>query len=67
MSPAVDLESPAAADSSLLDAYSAAVVAVAERLLPSVASLRAMRRVRGGGGSPTARARPWWSLRTAFW
>ena len=48
MSPAVDVETPAAADSSLLDAYSAAVVSVAERLLPSVASLRAMRRVRGG-------------------
>ena len=31
-----------------LDAYSRAVVAVAERLTPSVASLRVMRRVRGG-------------------
>ena len=31
-----------------LDAYSRAVVAVAERLTPSVASLRIMRRVRGG-------------------
>jgi S1-C subfamily serine protease len=31
-----------------LDAYSRAVVAVAERLAPSVASLRVMRRVRGG-------------------
>jgi S1-C subfamily serine protease len=31
-----------------LDAYSRAVVAVAERVVPSVASLRVMRRVRGG-------------------
>jgi S1-C subfamily serine protease len=31
-----------------LDAYSRAVVAVAERVVPSVASLRIMRRVRGG-------------------
>ena len=31
-----------------LDAYSHAVVAVAERVVPSVASLRVMRRVRGG-------------------
>ena len=31
-----------------LDAYSRAVVAVAERLTPSVANLRVMRRVRGG-------------------
>jgi S1-C subfamily serine protease len=41
--PAVD---PAEAEA--LDAYSAAVIAVAERVVPSVASLRVMRRVRGG-------------------
>lgn len=37
-----------AARSDALDAYSRVVVSVAERLLPSVASLRVMRRVRGG-------------------
>ena len=31
-----------------LDAYSRAVVAIAERLSPSVANLRVSRRVRGG-------------------
>jgi serine protease Do len=36
------------AEAEALDAYSRAVVAVAERLSPSVASLRVMRRVRGG-------------------
>jgi S1-C subfamily serine protease len=36
------------AEAEALDAYSRAVVAVAERLAPSVASLRVMRRVRGG-------------------
>jgi serine protease Do len=44
-------ERPAPIDPSeaeALDAYSRAVVAVAERLAPSVASLRVMRRVRGG-------------------
>jgi S1-C subfamily serine protease len=35
-------------DAEALDAYSRAVVAVAERVGPSVASLRVMRRVRGG-------------------
>ena len=35
-------------DAEALDAYSRAVVAVAERLAPSVASLKIMRRVRGG-------------------
>ena len=35
-------------ESEALDAYSRAVVAVAERLAPSVASLRVMRRTRGG-------------------
>src|SRR5436309_8654860 len=35
-------------DYEALDAYSRAVVAVAERLAPSVASLRVMRRTRGG-------------------
>ena len=35
-------------DAEALDAYSHAVVAVAERLAPSVASLRVMRRTRGG-------------------
>src|SRR5215211_2999648 len=36
------------AEAEALDAYSRAVVAVAERLMPSVASLRVMRRARGG-------------------
>ena len=36
------------AEAEALDAYSRAVVAVAERLAPSVASLRVMRRTRGG-------------------
>jgi S1-C subfamily serine protease len=35
-------------DADALDAYSRAVIAVAERLSPSVASLRVMRRTRGG-------------------
>src|SRR5919198_2488103 len=35
-------------DSEALDAYSRVVVGVAERLAPSVASLRVMRRTRGG-------------------
>jgi S1-C subfamily serine protease len=35
-------------DEEILDAYSRAVIAVAERLSPSVASLRVARRVRGG-------------------
>jgi S1-C subfamily serine protease len=35
-------------DAEALDAYSRAVMAVAERLTPSVASLRVMRRSRGG-------------------
>jgi serine protease Do len=35
-------------DEDVLDAYSRAVIAVAERLSPSVASLRVARRVRGG-------------------
>jgi serine protease Do len=37
-----------AQDADALDAYSRAVIGVAERLTPSVASLRVMRRVRGG-------------------
>ena len=41
-------EPPTAAESEALDAYSRAVTAVAERLAPSVASLRVMRRTRGG-------------------
>src|SRR5919109_4326426 len=36
------------ADAEALDAYSSAVISVAERLAPSVASLRVSRRVRGG-------------------
>jgi S1-C subfamily serine protease len=36
------------AESAALDAYSRAVMAVAERLIPSVASLRVMQRMRGG-------------------
>jgi len=39
---------PARAETDALDAYSRVVVSVAERLLPSVASLRVMRRVPGG-------------------
>src|SRR5512133_1375483 len=35
-------------DDEALDAYSRAVIAVAERLTPSVANLRVSRRVRGG-------------------
>jgi len=36
-------------DAEALDAYSSVVVSVAERLIPSVASLRVRQRVRGGG------------------
>src|SRR6185437_12890916 len=36
------------AEEDVLDAYSQAVIAVAERLSPSVANLRVSRRVRGG-------------------
>ncbi len=36
------------ADEEALDAYSRAVIGVAERLTPSVANLRISRRVRGG-------------------
>ena len=39
---------PTAAETEALDAYSRAVTAVADRLAPSVASLRVMRRTRGG-------------------
>ena len=47
--PAQEAPSPVeAADAEALDAYSRAVVAVAERLTPSVASLRVMRRTRRG-------------------
>ncbi len=45
--PTVEMD-PAAAETEALDAYSRAVVSVAERLLPSVASLRVLRQVRGG-------------------
>ena len=41
-------EAPAEADREALDAYSRAVSGVAERLAPSVASLRITRRTRGG-------------------
>jgi serine protease Do len=50
MAPA-DVSTPSPVDpaeTEALDAYSNAVVAVAERLTPSVASLRVMRRTRGG-------------------
>ena len=36
-------------DAEALDAYSSVVVSVAERLIPSVASLRVRQRIRGGG------------------
>jgi S1-C subfamily serine protease len=39
---------PSPEETEALDAYSNAVIAVAERLAPSVASLRVMRRTRGG-------------------
>jgi len=39
---------PTPEETEALDAYSRAVIAVSERLLPSVASLRVMRRTRGG-------------------
>jgi S1-C subfamily serine protease len=45
---AADVEAEREADDEALDAYSKAVTAVAERLAPSVASLRVSRRVRGG-------------------
>jgi S1-C subfamily serine protease len=49
MSPVAEHPSPIdPAETEALDAYSRAVVAVAERLAPSVASLRVMRRTRGG-------------------
>ena len=41
-------EAPTPAEVEALDAYSRAVMAVADRLAPSVASLRVMRRTRGG-------------------
>ena len=43
-----DGERPAPSEGEALDAYSRAVIAVAERLTPSVANLRVSRRVRGG-------------------
>src|SRR5918999_4218592 len=45
---AADVDAERAADDEALDAYSKSVTAVAERLSPSVASLRVSRRVRGG-------------------
>jgi S1-C subfamily serine protease len=49
MSPVAEQPAPIdRAETEALDAYSRAVVAVAERLAPSVANLRVMRRVRGG-------------------
>jgi S1-C subfamily serine protease len=41
-------EAPSSTEAEALDAYSRAVTAVAERLAPSVASLRVLRRTRGG-------------------
>jgi S1-C subfamily serine protease len=41
-------ERPTPAETEALDAYSRAVMAVADRLAPSVASLRVLRRTRGG-------------------
>jgi S1-C subfamily serine protease len=49
MSPLADWPAPVdPAEAEALDAYSRAVVAVADRLTPSVVSLRVMRRTRGG-------------------
>ncbi|MDP8992638.1 MAG: trypsin-like peptidase domain-containing protein [Actinomycetota bacterium] len=48
MTSAVIEAEPVQAEVGALDAYSRVVVDVAERLLPSVASLRVMRKVRGG-------------------
>jgi S1-C subfamily serine protease len=49
MTPVTQTPSPIdPAEAEALDAYSRAVVAVAERLTPSVASLRVMQRTRGG-------------------
>ena len=45
---AAEIDAERIADDEALDAYSRAVTAVAERLSPSVASLRVSRRVRGG-------------------
>jgi serine protease Do len=45
---AAEIEAERLADEEALDAYSRAVTSVAERLSPSVASLRVSRRVRGG-------------------
>src|SRR5918999_230268 len=45
---AADIDAERHADDEALDAYSKSVTAVAERLSPSVASLRVSRRVRGG-------------------
>jgi S1-C subfamily serine protease len=43
------MEPPSNGDGEALDAYSSVVVSVAERLIPSVASLRVRQRIRGGG------------------
>ncbi len=43
-----DMARPADADADVLDAYSRTVMSVAERLIPSVASLKVMARVPGG-------------------
>jgi serine protease Do len=45
---AAEIDAQRLADEEALDAYSSAVTSVAERLAPSVASLRVSRRVRGG-------------------
>src|SRR5918996_6401605 len=45
---ATEIDAERLADEEALDAYSRAVTSVAERLSPSVASLRVSRRVRGG-------------------
>src|ERR671915_298136 len=44
------MDRDAITDAEALDAYSTVVVSVAERLIPSVASLRVRQRLRGGGG-----------------
>ena len=56
MSTALEPQDMEEREAQALDAYSRVVVDVAERLAPSVANLRVMRRARGGGGQVPAGA-----------